>query len=172
MFDIIEALADLVESGEDIVFDLVGWPENGDPILQEIVEKAKQHGLAERVQYHGRKAVGPELFDYYRRADIFVNASKSSFEGFPRTIWEAMAHSLPVLATKVGSIPQFIAGAAELVEPNDVHGLGQAIRTLIQSSIRRQELIQAGRSLASGVTLEKQVGKMVDRIRQWIQKQK
>ncbi len=46
-----------------------------------------------------------------KKADIYVIASRSS-EGFPRTIWEAMAHCLPVVATKVGSIPAFIEGAA------------------------------------------------------------
>ena len=100
----------------DAYLDIVGWPVPGDPILEEVMGQAREMGLEGRVVYHGFKALGEELFAYYKKADIYVIASRSS-EGFPRTIWEAMAHCLPVVATKVGSIPAFIEGAAELVEP-------------------------------------------------------
>ncbi|MGQ9851701.1 MAG: glycosyltransferase, partial [Aggregatilineaceae bacterium] len=97
LLHMVEALALLVQRGEDVVLDLVGWPQKGDPILDEVQVLAQQKGIADRVFYHGYKPVGPELFAYYKQADIYVIASTSSFEGFPRTIWEAMAHGLPVV---------------------------------------------------------------------------
>ena len=109
--DMTAALGMLVEQGYDACLDLVGWPEAGDPILAEIKAEAERMGIAERVTDHGFKPLGEELFAFYKNADIYVIASRSSFEGFPRTIWEAMAHSLPVAATRVGSIPAFIEGA-------------------------------------------------------------
>jgi glycosyltransferase involved in cell wall biosynthesis len=167
LLEIVEALATLVSTGEDLVLDLVGWPEKGDPVLDELLALSDRSGISQRVIYHGRKVVGPELFAHYKAADIFVIASKSS-EGFPRTIWEAMAHSLPVVATRVGSIPQFVDRAAELVPPNDVSSLSSAIRSLIHSPARRKELIRNGRALSSEITLEKQVGKMVEEIERYL----
>ena len=103
LLQIVEALALLVEHGEDVVLDLVGWPEHNDPVLNELEGLARTKHVDRRVHYLGGKSLGPELFNCYKQADIFVIASL--FEGFPRTIWEAMAHSLPVVATRVGSIP-------------------------------------------------------------------
>ena len=103
LIEMVEALALLVQSGEDVVLDLVGWPEKGDDVLEELKQVAGRLQVAERVTFHGPKPAGPELYAHYREADIYVIASKTS-EGFPRTIWEAMAR-LPVVATRVGSIP-------------------------------------------------------------------
>jgi glycosyltransferase involved in cell wall biosynthesis len=107
--------------------------------------------------------VGPELFAFYRGADIFVLGSV--FEGFPRAIWEAMANSLPVVATDVGSIRDFVAEAASIVPPARPEQLADAIFGLLQNPSRRQELIRKGRSLARENTLERQVTKMVSIIR-------
>jgi glycosyltransferase involved in cell wall biosynthesis len=171
LLEIVEALATLVSAGEDLVLDLVGWPEKGDPVLDELRTLAERRGILQRVIYHGRKAVGPELFAHYKAADVFVIASKTS-EGFPRTIWEAMAHSVPVVATAVGSIPQFVGGAAMIVPPNDAEALAGAIRGLINSPAKRKEMVRQGRSLASEMTLEKQVRQMALEMRDWIRTRK
>jgi len=88
LLEIVEALSLLVHDGHDLVLDLAGWPEKGDPILEELVQCAQRRGIAGRVNYLGYKAIGPELFQCYAEADIFVLASKSNFEGFPRTLWK------------------------------------------------------------------------------------
>ncbi|MDQ0645037.1 glycosyltransferase [Microbacterium murale] len=59
-----------------------------------------------------------EVLDFYRsaRVDLFVNASIS--EGVPVSIMEAIAHSIPVVATAVGGTPEIIGpelGTGELV---------------------------------------------------------
>lgn len=167
LMDILQALIALTRAGEDLALDLVGMPEKGDAILDELQAAAAAAGVAERVRYLGYHAVGPDLFQFYRQADLFVLASRAS-EGFPRTIWEAMAHSLPVVATRVGSIPDFIEGAAELVEPKDLPGLENAIRTLLHDSELRKRNIAAGLQLARTVTLEAQVPQMVDAIKRWV----
>jgi glycosyltransferase involved in cell wall biosynthesis len=131
---------------------------------------AKQEGVKDRVVYHGYKAVGPDLFAYYVAADIYVIASQSCFEGFPRTIWEAMAHSLPVVATRVGSIPDFIEGAAELVEPKNHIALADGILKIIKTPELRKRNIRNGYSLAEKNTLEEQVGEMATHIIDWIRK--
>ncbi len=171
LLEIVEALAMLLAAGQDIVLDLVGWPEPGDPVLEEVTLLAARKGIADRVLYHGRKSIGPELFAYYKKADIFVVASKAA-EGFPRTIWEAMAHSVPVVATTVGSIPDHVGAAAALVPPRDAAALSSAIRGLLADPLKRQELIRRGRSLALDMTIEKQSRQMVSEIKSWVERSK
>lgn len=168
LFEIIAALKILVNQGEDLVLDLVGWPAKGDPVLSELLAFADKHGVSERVQYHGYQPLGPQLFAYYRNADIYIIASLSNFEGFPRTIWEAMAHSLPVVATRVGSVPHFVQSAAELVVPGSVENLVAALRCLLHEPPRRQQLIRNGRELARQNTLEELSANMVARIEEWV----
>ena len=168
LLDMIKALSLLVHEGEDVVLDFVGWSEAKSDILDKINSTAKQEGVEDRVFYHGYKPVGPELFAYYKLADIYLIASQAS-EGFPRTIWEAMAHSLPVVATRVGSIPDFIEGVAELVEPRDPTALAQSVKKLIDDSELRKKNIARAFEIAKENTLETQVEKMSHEIIQWVE---
>lgn len=170
LFEMVEALSILVREGQDVILDLVGWPQKGDDVLGELLAFAEQQGVSDRVRYHGYKPVGPELFNYYKTADVYVLASKSSFEGFPRTIWEAMAHSLPVVATTVGSIPHYLDGAAELVPPRDANALAAAVARLLTTPSLRQRLIRKGFALARENTLEARTGEMVRHIEAWVEK--
>jgi glycosyltransferase involved in cell wall biosynthesis len=164
--EIIRALQILVRDGNDVVLDFVGWDDSGTGVVAELLALADQLGVRDRVTDHGRKAVGPELFAMYKTADIFVTASKTS-EGFPRTIWEAMAHSLPVVATPIGSIPHFVGSAAEFASPGDVASLATAIGHLLTDSNLRRARICAGLELARGNTLELRSRDLIDNISLW-----
>ena len=170
LLEMLQALEILLRDGEDVVLDLVGMAEKGDPILEELQARAAAAGLAERVKYHGYHTLGPDLFQYYQQADIYLLASKSSFEGFPRTIWEAMAHSLPVVATRVGSIPDFIDGVAELVTPGSAEDLVAGIRRLLQDGSLRRQRIASGLQLARTCTFEALVPQMIKAIEGWVTK--
>lgn len=171
LLDMVTALAILVKQGEDVVLDMVGWSAKSSNIFDEIQQLATQNDVKNRIFIHGYQPVGPQLFKFYREADIYILASQSSFEGFPRTIWEAMAHSLPVVATKVGSIPDFIEGAAELVNPMKPEELAAGIKHLIHNPQKRQEYISRGLELARQNTLEKQVGDMTQIMKEWLIRQ-
>lgn len=167
LFEIVKALAYLVKRGEDVIFEFAGWPEHGDTILSEIHVLAEELGIAERLHYRGYKPLGHELFECYRQADLYVIASNGS-EGFPRTIWEAMASSLPVIATRVGGIPEFIEGAALLIPPSDPVTLADAVQQLIHNPSLRQQLIKNGLFLARQNTLQIQARKMIAEINKWL----
>jgi glycosyltransferase involved in cell wall biosynthesis len=161
----------LVAQGKDIRLELVGWPESGEKdILENLVHYAEQNEVGDRVVYLGYKAVGPELFECYRNADIYVIASQSSFEGFPRTIWEAMANSMPVVATCVGSIPAFIDGLAELVEPRQPEAIAAGIARLLDSPELRQRYIKGGLELARKNTLEACSQELVSNMEGWLKR--
>jgi len=168
LFEIVTSISQLVTLGFDVVLDMVGMVEKGDSVLDELKNLAISLGVADRITYHGYKTAGPTLLDFYRKADIYVIAPQASSEGFPRTIWEAMASSIPVVATKVGSIPDFIEDAALLVPPKDAAALTIAISTLLTNSEIRRLLISKGMIVARENTLEKRAEEMISSIQFWL----
>lgn len=168
LLEIVQAVAVLSAKGEDVVLDLVGWPDSDSSILRDVRQLSVSLGIADRVRYHGFKPLGPDLYAYYRAADVYVLAS--THEGFPRTIWEAMAHSLPVVVTRVGSIPDFVGDAAELVEPRQADVLASAILRVLHDSKRRREMIRKGLELVRENTLENQCGVMISEIAAYVRR--
>lgn len=75
---------------------------------------------------------GATLGEEFRNADIFCCPSIWN-EPFGMVNVEAMATAVPVVASRVGGIPEIFAeGGAILVEPNDVEKLADALTLLIQ----------------------------------------
>ncbi|UCC67271.1 MAG: glycosyltransferase family 4 protein [Armatimonadota bacterium] len=83
-----------------------------------------------------------------RTASIFV--LPSHVEGLPTALLEAMAAGLPVVATRVGAIPEAVAHGVhgELVEAKDPSGLRCALENLRQDSALRHRYGEAGRRRA------------------------
>jgi glycosyltransferase involved in cell wall biosynthesis len=87
------------------------------------------------------------LHALYERADLFVHATRS--EGSSLVTLEAMAHGLPVVATRAGGIPDKVTHeTGRLVEPGDVDGLAAALRELSRDSGLREALGLRGRERA------------------------
>lgn len=86
------------------------------------------------------------LHSLYERADLFVHATR--FEGSSLVTLEAMAHGLPVVATRAGGIPDKVIDeeTGRLVEPGDVPALSSAIGALARSTQDRRRLGDAGRA--------------------------
>jgi glycosyltransferase involved in cell wall biosynthesis len=158
-----QAVVLLRERGINVVLDLVGPVERGDPILDELSAFAALKNIKQHINYAGYQSIGDNLFAFYRRADVYIQASLAS-EGFPRVIWEAMSQSVPVVATRVGSIPDFVDDAAELVEPRDVKALAIAIQRVIQNPERRRLMIRKGLLLARDNTLKNSSEKIINEL--------
>lgn len=163
LINVLTALEKLRSDGFELSFQVIGWSDQKDDFLKLFLKEIDQKKLNQYVSVVGYQPI-EELNEVYNRADIFVNASTSDFEGFPRTIWEAMAHSLPVVATGVGSIPEYIGDFVNLVPPKNADLLADAIQEVIVNGEYRREIIEKGFQLASDVTLEKQTGAMVKEI--------
>lgn len=151
----------VLELGVNANLHFAGWEDGkGASIEGALLEQAAVNSLAERIFFHGKKSVGPELDYLYRIADIYVIPSYA--EGFPRTIWEAMANSCPVVATRVGAIPYELSDAenALLVPPRNTNALVNAIARYINEPEMRKKVIAAGRVLAQSNTLESQAIKL------------
>jgi glycosyltransferase involved in cell wall biosynthesis len=171
IFEIIEALALLKEKGIDAVLDLVGWPDRREEdIIQRLLIIAKKMKVSSRLIDHSYKTIGPELFALYRKADIFILASRSSFEGFPRAIWEAMSQGLPIVATSVGSIPEYLRNGRDalIVPPKSPEALMNAVSELTNNNHLRMKLIKNGYILAKKNLTTTRSREMVQQIKNWV----
>ena len=102
-------------------------------------------GLAGRVRLAGERRDVPELL---ADANVFVLSSRS--EGHPVAILEAMAAGLPVVASRVGGVPEQVSHGETglLVEPGDPDELAAALRRLATDPSLRLRLGAAGRERA------------------------
>jgi glycosyltransferase involved in cell wall biosynthesis len=85
-----------------------------------------------------------ELERLYDRAAVVVLPSYR--EGLPLCVLEAMAHGRPVVATRVGGIPELVEDGVTgfLVEPGDVAGLRTALERLLADPMLRRRMGREG----------------------------
>lgn len=124
---LLEALEGLLDLAWRLV--LIG-PTGRAPVYEEKVgQLVRRAGLAERVRLEGE--VGADrLARAYRSADLFV--LPSYHEGYGMALAEALAHGLPIVATRAGAILDTVPeGAGMLVPPGDPAALREALRCLI-----------------------------------------
>jgi glycosyltransferase involved in cell wall biosynthesis len=97
------------------------------------------------VRLHGRKG-GDELVDLYRQADVF--AIPSDREGMPLTLLEAMATGLPVVASDVQGLREFIGTNGVLVRDPSPQTFAAALDSLLSDPAELQRLQRVSRAWA------------------------
>lgn len=163
--ELFQAWIALRKQGRKLELHLAGWEDYPDkPVQNALLKIAGDAGVEKFVHFHGKLKVGDELNAMYRTGDIYV--LPSYFEGFPRSIWEAMANGLPVITCPVGGIPHILNNDehALLVPPKDSAALQAAIVRIIEDETLRKRLISSGGALAKGVSLEVQTKKIIETI--------
>jgi glycosyltransferase involved in cell wall biosynthesis len=116
----------------------------GDGPLREQLEALTQSlGLESRVNFMGFRRDVPSRM---AEAQVFLLISK--WEGFPRSILEAMRAGLPVVASDVGGVRESVVdGTTGFVIPrDDVDHLRDCLRQLITSAELRVCMGRAGRA--------------------------
>lgn len=163
LMELVEAVSILINKGILVELHMTGWDASSEKKVEKTLLRYATHlGVNSFLFWNGKKRVGEELNQMYRDADLYL--LPSYHEGFPRTIWEAMANSCPVIATKVGSIPDYLEHGkhAWLIEPRSIDAIAEAIQYLIENYDVRQKLIKHGYALAMENTLEVQTKNLVD----------
>jgi len=103
----------------------------------------------------------PDAYKCLPAFDIFVLPSVK--EGFPWVVLEAMSAKLPIVATRVGAVPEIIEDGKSglLVKPGKPEQMAEAIKKLLTNDFLRQEL---GIRAHQTVLLKFGLDKMVKRI--------
>jgi glycogen synthase len=104
-------------------------------------------GIASHVHWAGQVGEGL-LHALYACADVFVHTTR--YEGSSLVTLEAMAHGLPVVATRAGGIPDKVSDgqSGRLVDPGDVEGLARGLAELAQDAALRETMGSCGRRRA------------------------
>lgn len=104
------------------------------PLRNEIEQQIETLGLGGSVRLLGRRTDIPEML---AAADLFVLASR--WEGNPLAVMEAMSAGVPVIATKVGGVPELVGDGETglLVSPGDPAALAAAICRLLDDRATR-----------------------------------
>jgi len=98
--------------------------------------------------------------NFYYASDVFL--LPSHFEGLPLVLLEAMACGLPVIASRVGEIPNIIENYMNglLVEPRNVDDLVEKMMLCIDN---KNELALMGKNAAKTIREEYSLGKMIEK---------
>lgn len=131
-------------SDKGAVIDVVGNTAGEPDYFLRLSKIINDLDLQKRVIFHGHISDKVGLAQFYQQADIFV--LPSLMEGFGIVLLEAMSFGLPIIATKVGAIPEIIKDGKNglLVPPADPLALAKAIDLLLRSPALRDQYGQTG----------------------------
>jgi glycosyltransferase involved in cell wall biosynthesis len=94
------------------------------------------------VELHFARVEAELVADYLRAADVYVHATRA--DNHPLAILEALATGTPVVASRVGGIPEQLTEATGvLVQPGDAEALAHAVGALLADPERRARVGEA-----------------------------
>lgn len=137
IFDLVAAVALLHPQIPDIRVRFAG---EGD--VDGIRRHAASNGILETIEFLGW--ISGELKQrVLAEATVFVLPSHA--EGMPMAVLEAMAAGLPIVASRVGGVPDVVEDQKSgiLFEPGDVDGLARALLALLRDPARRRQMGEA-----------------------------
>jgi glycosyltransferase involved in cell wall biosynthesis len=88
--------------------------------------------------------VGPsdDVASWLRAADLVLLPSR--WEARALVAQEALLAGVPLVATRVGGVPELVGSAAVLVDPDDAEAAARAVRALADDPRARRRLADAG----------------------------
>ena len=128
----------------------------GSGIMKEELEiLSKKLDVEKHIKFAGFIGATFKKALYYRAADVFVHPS--FLEMFPVVNLEAMACGVPIVASKVGGIPEVIQNGKNglLVPPRDSNELANAIIYLLENEDVREKMGKNGRKKVEGYSWER-----------------
>ena len=136
---LLEATRILQASIGNVALVLVG----DGPLRKDLEANAKRLGLEKSVIFAGQQ---DQSYDFMNMMDVFV--LPSLHEGIPMVVLEALALQRPVVATRVGGIPEVIEHGQTgfLAEPSDASSLARLLQRLVEDLPMAVSIGKAGRT--------------------------
>jgi glycosyltransferase involved in cell wall biosynthesis len=137
--DVLLAVRALRERGVDTVLCMVG----DGPDRDAVERRAHQLGIVRDSLFLGYQE---EVASYYAAFDALILPSAN--EGTPVSAIEALACGRPVVATRVGGVPDVVRDGVDgfLVEPGDVDAMAERLSALAADPPLRHRMGEAGRA--------------------------
>ncbi|MBI2445924.1 glycosyltransferase family 4 protein [Candidatus Micrarchaeota archaeon] len=116
------------------------------PLEKKLKNQAKKLKIENRVHVLTQKITNKELATYYAAADVFC--LPSLWEPFGMVAAEALACSVPVVATRIGGLPEVVRDPKDgfLVPPKSPHALSKRIQHLLDDPKKARKMGQSGRA--------------------------
>ncbi len=129
---VLEIVREIRQRGVDAVLCMVG----DGPDRERLEQLAHDLGIARSTYFVGYQS---EVAGYYRLFDAFLLPSVN--EGTPVSAIEALASGTPVVATRVGGVPDVVTDGVDgfLVEPRDVAAAAERLADLARDPELRRE---------------------------------
>ena len=150
----IRALPAVLASSPNTAYLIVGDGSYRDSLVEEV----SKSGVGNRVIFAGMRKDVPRLL---AASDVFVLPTLT--EALPTVLAEAMAAKLPIVASRVGGIPEMITDGQNgcFVEPKDVDELARACIQLLNDPDKRAAMGIAGSNIVDQkFNIERQVDKL------------
>jgi glycosyltransferase involved in cell wall biosynthesis len=135
--DTLISAAEYLKNNEKVSFFIIGDGSERNYLESRI----KSLGLEKKVFLLGQL---PDASQYLPSFDLFVLPSVK--EGFPWALIEAMASRVPVIATRVGAVPEIIVNGKNgfIVEPSNPAALADKIKEVLASDHLQKEFAIQG----------------------------
>ena len=146
-----------VKAIKNVVFYIVGQPDNDKAELQQLI---KELDVAAYIRLEG---ISNRIPHYLSAADMYVQPSRN--EGLPISLMEACSVGLPIVASRVGGIPEVAIDGenAILFEAENVDACATALRTMIFDEAMRKQYKEKSRKVyADKFQLSNNVNKLID----------
>jgi len=141
IYELVHIMQDLRNEQSNVNLQIVGafWRSKYRKKMKGMIDK---YGLNEVVSLAG-PVFGDEKWKQYQDADVFIFPSQFKQECFPLVVLEAMQFGLPVIASRIGAIPEIIEHGVDgfLLNPGDQAGFVGAVRELIN---QKEQLCKMG----------------------------
>jgi glycosyltransferase involved in cell wall biosynthesis len=149
---LIKAMPKIVKEVPDAKLVFVG----SGGMREELEGLCKKIGVKKYVKFAGfvEESLKPL---YYRAADVFCLPSTMKHEIFGIVNLEAMACGLPIVASKIGGVPDVVKDGENglLVAPKDSEAFTDAIIYLLENEDVRERMGKNGRKKAEGYSWER-----------------
>lgn len=135
---LMKAVRELQKKGIEVNLLFLGKGPDEDKIYL----KAQKLGIGRRLGIRGD--LGDEALPYYYAASD-ISAAPSLYEPASLVALESMACELPIVASKVGGLPEMVGDCGSYTKPRDYQGLAKRIEELLYDNDSACDLGRRGR---------------------------